>query len=90
MKTDDCIPTQTPPKPSEKAVSESDKILGKSGAEAKIFMAFVTSEKAEIAYKNGAYFMRFFIIPLITEKMEIKEIIPIQLPPAFFTDAIKL
>ena len=34
--------------------------------------------------------MRFFIIPLITEKIEIKEIILIELLPAFFTDVTKL
>ena len=90
MKTEDCRPTQIPPNPSEKAVRESDKIRGSSGESEKILIAFVTSENAEIIYNRGAYFMRFFIIPFTAENIEIKEIIPIQLIPALFTELTKL
>jgi hypothetical protein len=90
MKTEDCRPTQIPPKPRENAIIESGKMPGKAVVEAKTFTAFVTSEKAEITYSRGAYFMRFFIIPFMAEKIEIKEIMPIQLMPAFLTESVKL
>ena len=90
MNIDDCIATDIPPNPSEKAERESAKSGEIGYIELKPFTAFVTSKNEEIRYDIGANLTRFFIIPPITEKTVIKEIRLTQLSPALLTELTKL